>query len=209
MNSYQSPIIAQTPETSVIIMAHLAVHSFAMLMSDRWQHLGPVSISLPIPEEDAHAGPPVWRRFLTLLERALGTDWKTLVVAEYDTLALGQPRISVETDELMSCWWVLPDDYEFAALSPWVFGRQSAERFVTAGHACMHVQVQDGLLDRWIGYVAKRSGVLMKASSLFHGHPPEAIFTAVQNGAQIVHPVKDMADVRNLEAIYHREAAGV
>jgi hypothetical protein len=129
-----------------------------------------------------------------------------LVVAEYDTLALGQPRLTAAPDELLSCWWMI-EDHELAALSPWVFGREAAAKFVTTGKASMTAPVMNGLLDRWIGFVAKRSGIGMKSSSLFHGHPPEAIFSAAQMGAQVIHPVKDMSDVRNLEAIFHREHA--
>ena len=190
----------------VIILAHFAVLPLAEFARERWQSAGfsSVTIDLPTPEENRHAGPRIAGRFLRILRENLGED---LLIAEYDALYL-RGEITAEPGVLKCCLWHAEPDatHLYSALTPWVIAADIAQKLVDCAHATtrpaprteLQKPVKDGLLDRWIGSECQRIGIPMLCEAFF-AHPPHLLQEAAQEPSiKVVHPVKTLQLAKEL-----------
>jgi hypothetical protein len=161
-------------KTCLAVMAHESAGPTIADFQPRWEKLG-LPILAFVPEghawpgvpvaavhaqgESAHGGEPVFRRFLTMCETLLDTDFDRFLVMEYDTVNLGDTFPAHDPKAITAGFMKVtehgcPGGNYLIALSPWIFTRPILSHFCgVMRHALrrpLFPEWMAGLLDRWL-----------------------------------------------------------
>jgi hypothetical protein len=196
------------------ILAHQAAQPTIDDFMPQWKRL-PCDVVAFIPEGDtiqgfdavhnigisAYSGAQVFERFLLTCEALESMPYDRFIIAEYDTVNLSDELPPYIAGHMISNF-VIADGInkntgtQFCALSPWVMDRPTLRQFIEAGRKYApedgDAPSMGGLLDRWIGSVAKRSGMKTKWPYNMIGYPwHEGIHRRITNtGATWIHGFK-------------------
>ena len=207
----------------VAVLAHESAQPTVDEFLPQWRKL-PCPLRCYVPEghtingfddvrqigQSAHAGFLVFRRFIDTCRDLLRDEHDHYIIIEYDTVNITADLPALDPRALVG-WrmWAPPHNMadgepQSCILSPWCFPRAALLRFVAQAEVEIAADPESsrfsGLLDRWIGWVALRSGIMSVMGRDLLGYP---YFNGVHDeirrtGAKWVHGWKHKEDFEDL-----------